>query len=117
MQPDLFHFCRPFAVVIALARRCAVALLPDMRHFVREDGQNVLIILARKIVGVHRQFMGCALVNAPGKTIRREVAAHFCLPLQRDQHLGQGTGEQFGVEEVLRLLKGAVLGRGDGFNG
>ena len=55
--------------------RGAVALLPDVRHFMREGG--------------HDGFIG-----APGKARVGEIASGLRVALQRHQHMGQGTGEQ-----------------------
>jgi hypothetical protein len=43
--------------------------------------------------------------NAPGK-----IASRLRVPLQRRQHVGQATAEQFRVEKALRFLKSPVGG-------
>src|SRR5271163_3938616 len=39
------------------------------------------------------------------------------MALQGHKDMRKGAAEQFGVEKIIRVLKGPVLGRGDGFPG
>jgi len=54
-------------------------------------------------------------LGAGGETVGREIASRLGVALQRDKDVGQGTGEQFRVKEVVRFLKGPVLRRCNGF--
>src|SRR5450755_1705504 len=54
-------------------------------------------------------------LGAGGETVGREIASRIGVALQRDKDVGQGTGEQFRVKEVVRFLKGPVLRRCNGF--
>jgi hypothetical protein len=56
---------------------------------------------------------GC--LGAGGETVGREIASRLGVALQRDKDVGQGTGEQFRVKEVVRFLKGPVLRRCNGY--
>ena len=42
LQADLLHLGSPLPFVIAAGQRLAVGLLPDMRHFKGEGGQDLL---------------------------------------------------------------------------
>src|SRR5580693_8406494 len=54
-------------------------------------------------------------LGAGDETVGREIALRLGVALQRDKDVGQGTGEQFRVKEVVRFLKGPVLRRCNGF--
>ena len=41
--------------------------------------------------------------DAPGETLRGEIASDLRVALQRHQNMRQGTGEQFRVREVVGL--------------
>jgi len=116
LQAYVLHLRGPFPVMVRTARGCAVGLLPDMRHFMGKRRKYFLVGAPGEAVRVHRQFMrGGRCSTAPGETLRREIASGLGVALQRHQHMGQGPGEQFRVEEVVRLLKRPVLGGGDRF--
>jgi hypothetical protein len=53
------------------------------------------------------------ILDAPGKTVGGEIASGLGMPLQRHQHMGQGSAEQFRVEKVVGLLKAPVFGGRD----
>ena len=49
------------------------------------------------------------------KALGGEIASGLRVALQRHQHMGQGTAEQFRVEEIVSFLKSPVLGWCDRF--
>ena len=66
-----------------------MALLPDMRHFMREGGEDGFIGAAGEAVRVHRQFVHSRFLDAAGKALRGEIASGLRVALQRHQHMGR----------------------------
>src|ERR1700694_5978184 len=86
-----------------------------MRHFMREGGEDGFIGAAGEAVPGYRPFVHSRFLDAAGKALRGEIASGLCVALQRHQHMGQGTAEQFRVEEVVSVLKSPVLSWCDRF--
>ena len=67
LQADLLHLRGPLPVMVGTARRLAVGLLPDMRHFMGERRKDFLVGAPGEAVRVHRQFVRGGFLGAAGE--------------------------------------------------
>jgi len=57
------------------------------------------------------------LLDATGEAVGSEITLCLGVTLQGNEYVGKGTGEKFGVEEVVGCLKSAVFTFCDGYLG
>ena len=65
-QPDLPHFRGPFLVVVAVPRRRAEMVLPEMDHLMNERRKHLRRCPAGEVGGVQGDFVGHFLRDCRG---------------------------------------------------